>query len=751
MKRKLITSALPYVNNVPHLGNLIQILSADVFARFARMKGYETLYICGTDEYGTASETKAQEEGVTPKELCDRFHALHREIYAWFSVNFDYFGRTSDSEQSEITQSIFRDLDKRGFISEHKSVQLYCRKCDRFLADRYIKGTCPKCGYEGARGDQCESCGKLLEPTELIDAKCSGCSCTPLPKETQHLYIDLPKIQTEYLPWMEKRSVEGKWSLNATEMTKAWIKSGLKERAITRDLKWGISVPREGYEKKVFYVWFDAPIGYISITKALENRLKAAGKTDFDYRRWWLPEEIGGKEEDVELFQFIGKDNIPFHTVIFPSSLIGSGRKWTKLFHLSSSEYLNYEDGKFSKSNGIGVFGSDAMESGIKADAWRFYIFYNRPERSDFQFTWKDFAEKMNSILIGNLGNLVNRTLLFVTRYFDGKIPGGEKDESLWQTVREKESKIIELLENAELKDAFHLIFELSDIGNKAFQSGEPWKTRNGEARKCASLIYNLCYLIKDLLILSSPYMPNYANKVASFFSKKIATYNIWKKKEEGAWDFSDLGQMEGLETVANTEIYFTPMDKKTTEKFREKFSGTQKEREEKEAFSEISVFNSKVKLTVAKIIQVERNPSSDKLFVEHLDDGSGNERVIQSGLVGFITEEELEGKHVILVENLKPRKMRGIESRGMLLAADYTDDDGKECVEVLEAPWAPVGSVLVLEGEKPCEKESELDADTFFKLHLKAVNGFVELEGKKLLACGKAIETKAAKNAEIH
>lgn len=751
MKRKLITSALPYVNNVPHLGNLIQILSADVFARFSRMKGYETLYICGTDEYGTASETKAQQEGITPKELCDRFHEIHREIYSWFSVAFDYFGRTSDAEQSEITQGIFLDLDRRGFISEHKSSQLYCQKCERFLADRYIKGKCPKCKSEDARGDQCEACGSLLEPQDLVDAKCATCSSAPILQETKHLYIDLPKIQSEYLPWMEKRSAEGKWALNAAEMTKAWIKSGLKERAITRDLKWGIAVPKAGYENKVFYVWFDAPIGYISITKALENRLKMAGRKDFDYREWWLPEEVGKKSEDVELFQFIGKDNIPFHTVIFPSSLIGSGRNWTKLFHISSSEYLNYEDGKFSKSKGIGVFGNDAKESGIKADAWRFYIFYNRPEKSDFQFTWKDFAEKMNSILIGNLGNLVNRTLLFVTRYFDGKIPEGKKDEDLWKDVREKEKEITDKLENAELKDAFHLIFEISDMGNKAFQKGEPWKTKDTSPSECASLIYNLCYLIKDLMILLSPYMPDYAQKVASFFSKKIAHPTVWEGKKDGELDWSELGKMENLQTVANTEIYFSPMDKKTTEKFREKFSGTQKERAEKEAVSEISIFNSKINLVVAKILNVEKNPSSDKLFIEHLDDGSGTERVIQSGLVGFITEEELKGKHVILVENLKPRKMRGVESRGMLLAADYTDENGKECVEVLEAPWAAPGSVLEIEGEKMCEKEKQIDADTFFSLHIKTVGGTVEIEGKKILADGKELKTKAAKNAEIH
>ena len=424
MKRRLITSALPYVNNVPHLGNLIQVLSADVFARFCRLRGYDTLYVCGTDEYGTATETKALEEGVTPQELCDRFHAIHRDIYSWFGISFDKFGRTSTRRQTEITQSIFLDLDAAGFIKQQTIEQLYCENDKRFLADRYVRGTCPFCGYDGARGDQCENCGKLLEPTDLKDPKCSTCGATPRPRSTTHLYIDLPAIRPKLEEWMKEASARGFWANNAIQMTQAWIRDGLKERAITRDLKWGIPVPKKGFEDKVFYVWFDAPIGYISITAC------AGDERGFDWKTWWQ------SPKDVELFQFIGKDNIPFHTVIFPSSLLGSGRTWTMLHHMSSTEYLNYEAGKFSKSKGVGVFGTDAVESGIPADVWRFYIFYNRPEKSDTTFTWADFQEKVNGELIGNLGNLANRTLTFVARYYDGAIPAGEPDRGFWADVK---------------------------------------------------------------------------------------------------------------------------------------------------------------------------------------------------------------------------------------------------------------------------------------------------------------------------
>ncbi len=771
MKRRLITSALPYVNNVPHLGNLIQILSADVFARFCRSRGYETLYVCGTDEYGTATETKAQEEHKTPRELCDYYHALHQDIYRWFHIAFDHFGRTSTPQQTDITQDIFLGLDKNGYITEHTSRQLYCPSCKRFLADRYVRGSCPKCGYADARGDQCESCGELLEPSELQTPRCSTCGASPEPKETKHLYINLPKIQEKYKKWMEQASVAGGWSENATRMTRAWIRDGLQERAITRDLKWGIPVPKAGYENKVFYVWFDAPIGYISITKALEDLLAAQGEAGFDWKSWWLPSESedGTRKGAPELFQFIGKDNIPFHTVIFPSSLIGSGKEWTKLHHMSSTEYLNYEDGKFSKSKGVGVFGTDAKESGIPADAWRFYIFYNRPEKSDFQFTWKDFQEKLNSELIGNLGNLVNRTVLFVRKYYDGKIPEAEKDVALWTQIEKIEARTAELFEHAELKEAFRTVFEISDLCNKAFQAAEPWKTRETNPDAAAALIYNLCYVIKDLMIMAHPYMPQYTQKVMSFFGKTLADPVVGKVAAPDALTWHDVGVMKGLEAVSGSEVYFTPMDKKTMEAFRIRFSGVQADRAEAKpqkkakktehtaeqaalAEDQAAHFAQYVRLKVAKIVSVERNPNSDKLYVEHLDDGSGSDRVIQSGLVQYLTPEELLGKHIILADNLKPRKMRGIESRGMLLAADYKDADGKDCVEVLTAPWADPGTEVVLEGDSLAAlKPDAIDADDFFKIEIKVENKAVRIAGKNLTADGKPITAEFTVNGEVN
>lgn len=767
MNRRLITSALPYVNNIPHLGNLIQMLSGDVFARFCRNKGYDTLYICGTDEYGTATETKAIEEKKTPRELCDYYYQEHTKIYDWFHINFDKFGRTSNEQCTEITQALFNDLDKAGFIKEHVNQQLFCPKCNMYLADRYVDGTCPKCGSTKARGDQCDDCGSLLDPIELKDPKCHTCGSTPEVRETKHLYIDLPNLSKNLDAWMAKTSVEGKWSDNAVNITKAWIRDGLNERAITRDLKWGIPVPKAGYEDKVFYVWFNAPIGYMSITKQLADELKAEGKNTFDWKSWWNPsesEEAKGKEH-VELFQFIGKDNIPFHTVIFPSTLLGSPHDWTKLFHMSSTEYMNYEDGKFSKSRGVGVFGTDAIETGIPADAWRFYIFYNRPEKQDFQFTWKDFMEKMNSELIGNLGNLVNRTLLFVNRYFEGKIPDAPVDEELWAQVRDLEAKITENLEWANLKDAFRQCFEISDICNKKFQAAEPWKTRESDPAACAKLIHNLCYVIKDLMIMMNPYMPQYTQIVMGYLGKSIKETQVGKETKEGL-DWSDLGNTTGLDKVGPTEVYFKPLDQKTMLAFREKFGGqksakveNKEEKKAKKSKSEPTVlpvdkqadfFNANIELTVAKILKVETNPEGEKLYIETLDDGSGTERIIQSGLRMYLKPEELLGKNIIVVSNLAPRTMRGVESRGMLLAGDYKDGD-KDCVEVLDVSWAKPGTKVVLEGsDVNSAKKAEITGDDFFSVQIHAVNGTVEIAGKKLLACGKPITTTKALNSEI-
>ncbi len=728
MKKRLITSALPYVNNIPHLGNLTQVLSADVFARFCRSRGYETLYICGTDEYGTASETRALQEGVTPRELCDRYHKIHSEIYKWFNISFDYFGRTSTPKQTEIVQHIFNAVDKNGYITEKETEQLYCPNCKRFLADRYVTGTCPKCGFEGARGDQCDSCGSLLDPTELINPKCSVCGHTPEIRKTKNLYINLPKALPMLEKWIDKTSKEGFWAKNAIQITSSWIRDGLQERCITRDLKWGIPVPKEGYEDKVFYVWFDAPIGYISIT---------ANYTD-NWEYWWRD------NENTELFQFIGKDNIPFHTVIFPSSLLATGEKWTMLYHMSSTEYLNYEGGKFSKSRGIGVFGNDVEETGIPADVWRFYMFYNRPEKQDFTFTWKDLQEKVNKELIGNLSNLVNRTLTFVKRFYPEGLGEGELKEDLVAIIKEKESEITSLLERAEERDALRAIFALSDIGNKAFQDGEPWKMRAQEPEEAKKLLRTLLYLIRDLSVMVTPYMPTTGEKILAMLSSSGLK-----------WD--SVGSFKGEIKIADIELLFSKLEDKTIDELRERYSGSQKEREEKknekttqvvkdnkmdEEKSLLENWAHKVILKVSKIVECEKHPEGDKLYILKLDTGEEEERTIVSSIVPYYTKEELLGHNIVLVSNLKPANFRGVKSYGMLLAASDKNDETHSTCEVIFADDFAVGTVLEYEGQPETEKiTTYLKPDHFFALPMKTIDGLVTVDGKPIGKDGKFLK----------
>ena len=700
----------------------MQVLSADVFARFCRLRGYETMYVCGTDEYGTASETRALQEGVTPRELCDRYHEIHKSIYSWFNISFDYFGRTSTPLQTEIVQHIFSLCDQNGYITEKETEQLYCPHCDRFLADRFVSGTCPHCGYEGARGDQCEKCGTLLDPTELVDARCSVCGSVPVLKKTKNLYINLPKIIPIYKEWLEKASVDGFWAKNAVQITTSWLRDGLQERCITRDLKWGIPVNKPGYENKVFYVWFDAPIGYISIT---------ANKTK-DWECWWRD------PENTELYQFIGKDNIPFHTVVFPCSLLATGEKWTMLYHMSSTEYLNYEGGKFSKSKGIGIFGNDVEETGIPADVWRFYMFYNRPEKSDFTFTWLDFQEKVNKELIGNLSNLVNRTLTFVKRFYDGAIAAGRLDESIVAAAREKEGKITEALERADERDAIRLIFELSDIGNKAFQDGEPWKKRKENPEEAECLLRTLLYLLRDLGVMIQPYMPETGGKILSFLSA------------EGA-DWESVGTFDGNLRVTEPELLFQKLEDERGKELRERYSGSQTERMEREKEASpkeeknmdtenkeeslAEQFARRVILKVAKIVKVEKHPGGDKLYILTLDTREEEERVIVSSIVPFYKEDELLGHNIVLVSNLKPANFRGVKSRGMLLAAsDPTAEDPHSTCEVIFADDIEPGTVLKAEGEGDVEKVTTyIKPDHFFAMPMKTIDGFVTIDGKKL------------------
>jgi methionyl-tRNA synthetase len=718
-KKRLITSALPYVNNEPHLGNIIGcVLSADCYARYSRSSGHETLYICGTDEYGTATETKATQENLSPRDICDKYHEIHKNIYKHFNISFDAFGRTSTPEHTEIVQWIFDGVHKNDFVTEVKSEQLHCKPCDKFLADRLVKGICPKCQYADAKGDQCDGCGSMLNPTELIEPKCSVCESSPELKATQHLHLDLPKVQGSLQEFQEQSIEEGFWPNNAKTTTRSWMKrvdqetgqEGLQTRAITRDLKWGVPVPKEGYTDKVFYVWFDAPIGYVSITR------KAFPDT---WKDWWL------SPESTELYQFMAKDNIPFHSIIFPATQIASGENWTKVHHLSSTEYLNYEDTKFSKSNNIGVFGSDVINSGIDVDLWRFYLLAVRPERQDTAFCWEEFFTNINKNFINNVGNLLNRSLVFSQKNFDGKI-----DEPVYspehiefmQEIQELEAEITENLEKVNLKEALRLILKTSQAGNIFFDKQEPWKKIKEDREYAETTLSILTHLVRDMAVMLEPFMPQTSERI-------LKMLNL----EPQHWD--TLGQFDSLygHQTAKPEILFQKIDEKLIEKFKEKFSGEKKE----SAWA-------KVELKVGKIVEIENHPTAEHLYVEKIDLGGNEPVTIASGLVKFFSKEELLNKHVLVASNLSSAELSGVRSHGMVLGVAK-----KKKMEIIDCGTVAPGTIITTEGEQALAKE-EIDIVTFKEAALRTIAGVVSIDGEPLFAGDLALTTTTILNGKI-
>ncbi|XP_065128536.1 methionine--tRNA ligase, cytoplasmic isoform X1 [Paramisgurnus dabryanus] len=501
----LVTSALPYVNNVPHLGNIIGcVLSADVFARYGRLRGWNLLYVCGTDEYGTATENKAREEGLTPKEICDKYHDIHASVYKWFQIDFDFFGRTTTQRQTEIAQDIFWRLHERSFLLDDTVEQLRCENCQRFLADRFVEGVCPYCRYPEARGDQCDKCGRLINAVELRNPQCKTCKETPVIKSSKHLFLNLPKLEGELEKWLDQSTGSGDWTLNARQITRSWLRDGLKPRCITRDLQWGTPVPHPDYSEKVFYVWFDAPIGYLSIT---------ANYTD-QWEKWWK------NPQQVELYNFMAKDNVPFHSVVFPCSLLGAQDNYTLVNNLIATEYLNYEDTKFSKSRGVGVFGDMAKDTEIPSDVWRFYLLFIRPEAQDSAFSWADMALKNNSELLNNLGNFINRAGMFVSKFFEGLVPEmflNDDDKRLIAQVCWELKQYIQLLNKVRIRDALKCILNISRHGNQYIQVNEPWKKIKGgdSDRQRAGTVTGVSVNVACLLsVLLEPYMPTVSQTI---------------------------------------------------------------------------------------------------------------------------------------------------------------------------------------------------------------------------------------------
>jgi methionyl-tRNA synthetase len=559
----LITSALPYVNNVPHLGNIIgSVLSADIYSRYAKNRNYNTLYICGTDEYGTATETKALEEKVTPQQLCDKYHAIHKQVYDWFDINFDYFGRTTTPLQTEIAQDIFLKLHDNQYLEERTTEQLYCETHNSFLADRFVEGTCPTCAYEDARGDQCDKCGNLLDPLQLINPRCKLDQATPVVRESTHIYLKLNELEEPLKKWFSEASEKGHWSKNSKTITNSWTKKGLEPRCITRDLIWGTPVPLDNYKEKVLYVWFDATIGYISITA---NYFKDKQNPE-DWKQWWK------NPEHVDLYQFMGKDNVPFHTVVFPASEIGTGDSWTKLFHLNTTEYLQYEGGKFSKSRGVGVFGNNAQDSGISPSVWRYYLASVRPETSDSHFSWDEFVTKNNSELLANLGNFVNRLVKFVIAKYNGVVPEYDPKNipdygSFEADVNNLLKSYIENMEAVNLRRGLEIAMAISSRGNQFLQDNKLDNSLfNDFPDKSDAVVgvgLNLIYLVSAIIY---PFMP-------------ATTAQINEILNAPALSITNEFQLvlEPGHNIGKAQYLFKRIDEKKVEEWRALYGGQQK------------------------------------------------------------------------------------------------------------------------------------------------------------------------------
>ncbi|CAN6475926.1 unnamed protein product [Victoria cruziana] len=604
--------------------------------------------------------------------------------------------------------------------------QLYCETCNRFLADRLVEGTCPTpgCDYGDARGDQCEKCGKLLNPTELIDPRCKVCRTSPHIRDTKHLFLELPLLKDKLEEYINDMSVAGSWSQNAIQATYAWLKEGLRPRCITRDLKWGVPVPLEKFKDKVFYVWFDAPIGYISITACYTS----------EWEKWWK------NPENVELFQFMGKDNVPFHTVMFPSTLLGTGESWTLMKTISVTEYLNYEAGKFSKSKGVGVFGNDAKNTNIPVEVWRYYLLTNRPEVSDTLFTWKDLQAKQNSELLKNLGNFIHRVLSFIAKPsgegYGSIVPNAPAANShiltkkFGDTVGNLVEQYVEAMEKVKLKQGLKIAMTISGEGNVYLQESQFWKLYKEDSTSCSIIMKTSVGVVHLLASLLEPFMPSFSFKVLQQLNLPYDSLSFCDEKGDVGrarqpWDILPAGHKIGL-----PEPLFFEMKDEEVDEYREKFSGSQADRItkaeaeaqkaakllQKTAISDESDDNKKsrkpVKTVKAKapeasisrldirvglITKVQKHPDADSLYVEEIDVGEASPRTVVSGLVKHIPLKDMQNRKVCVLCNLKPATMRGVKSQAMLLAAS---SDDHSTVELIDPPQsACVGERVIFPG----------------------------------------------------
>ncbi len=651
-KRHLVTAALPYANGPVHIGHLAGVyVPADIYVRYLRMRGEDVKFICGSDEHGVPITLKARQENVSPQEIVDRYHAINKKAFKDFGISFDIYSRTSNKIHHEIASGFFKTLYDKNIFIEKTSEQYYDTEAQQFLADRYIIGTCPHCGNESAYGDQCEKCGTSLSPTDLINPKSTISGNPPVLKETKHWYLPLDKYEDFFKKWILEDHKE--WKANVYGQCKSWLDQGLKPRAVSRDLDWGVKVPVKDAEGKVLYVWFDAPIGYISATKELTN----------DWEKYW-------KDKETKLLHFIGKDNIVFHCIIFPAILKTEG-SYILPENVPANEFLNLENDKISTSRNWAVWLHEYLEEfKDKQDVLRYVLTANAPETKDNDFTWKDFQTRNNNELVAILGNFVNRTLVLTNKYFDGFVPERGSlenyDKKVLDEITEIRKKVEYSLENFRIREALKEAMNLARLGNKYLADTEPWKIIKQDENRVKTILNISLQITANLTQILEPFLPFSCSKIKTFINFNEVNWNLIGNNE----------LLHNGHKVGKAELLFSKIEDNEIEKQVQKLLDTKLQNianvSKLEPAKENISFDDFTKLDIrtGTILEAEKVPKTKKLIKLLIDTGI-DKRTVVSGIAEFFEAKKIIGKKVSILINLEPRKIKGIESQGMILMAE--------------------------------------------------------------------------------
>ncbi len=658
-KRYTITAALPYANGPKHIGHLAgAYIPADLYVRYLRLSGKEVVFVCGSDEHGTAIPNQAMKEGSTPKAIIDKYHVLNKESFEKLGISFDIYHRTSEAIHHETAQDFFRILDKKEVFTIEESEQYYDAEANTFLADRYIVGTCPKCSFEGAYGDQCEKCGSALSPNELINPKSTLTGNKPALKATKHWYLPMDRYENWLKEWILKGH-QHDWRANVYGQCKSWIDGGLAARAITRDLDWGIDVPAEGAEGKKLYVWFDAPIGYISATKqwALDH-----GK---DWELYW-------KDRETKLVHFIGKDNIVFHCIIFPIMLHAHG-EFILPDNVPANEFMNLEGDKMSTSRGWSIEMHEYLEDfPDKVDELRYYLTAIAPETADSEFTWKDYQARVNNELVAILGNFVNRVMVLMHKYFEGKITviaPGLKNPSLHTEISKAYDELGASFESYKFRQAQQTMMEVARIGNRYLTEQEPWKTFKDDPEATREVLHECLYIIGHLATLMQPFLPGTAKKL----------FRMLNLKE--TYQFDESFAFEDGHTLQQPELLFQKIEDETIELQIQKLNAKKASMEQNNTAAEISPAKTAINydqfagmdIRIGTILAAEKVAKTQKLLKLTIDTGL-DQRTVVSGIAEHYEPEAIIGQQVSILVNLEPREIKGILSQGMILMAENAE-----------------------------------------------------------------------------